>query len=83
MAYSDFKDFPTRTAGDKELHDKVFNIARSPSYDGYQCVLVSIVYNFFDKKSSGSGVKSDIMLNQELGEELHKSNINKFEKRKV
>ena len=42
-----------------------------------------MVYKSFDKKSSGSGVKSIIMPNQELAEELHKPIIRKFEKQKV
>ena len=28
------------------------NIASDPKYDGYQRELASMVYNFFDKKSS-------------------------------
>ena len=40
-------------------------------------------YTFFDKKSSGSSVKSKIMSNQQLTEELPKPIIRKFEKRKV
>ena len=31
-----------------------------------------MVYKFSDKKTSGGAVKSNIILNQELGEELHK-----------
>ena len=32
--------------------DKIaFNIVNKPKYDGYQRGLVSLVYNFFDKKS--------------------------------
>ena len=42
-----------------------------------------MVYKFFDKKSKGSGFKSEAMLNQELPEELHEPVIGKFEKRKV
>ena len=42
-----------------------------------------MVYKSFDKKSSGSGVKSIIMPNQELAEELNKPIIRKFEKQKV
>ena len=48
--YGDFKDLPRRTASDKVLRDKAFNIAKNPKYDGYQCGLASIVYRFFDKK---------------------------------
>ena len=36
MAYGDFKDLKRRTASDKILRDKVFNIAKNPKYDGYQ-----------------------------------------------
>ena len=47
-----------------------------------------MVYKFFDKQTSGANtsggaVKSEIMSNQELSEELHKPIIRKFEKRKV
>ena len=58
MAYEDFKDLKKRTAADKVLRDKAFNIAKDPKYDGYQRGLVSMVYIFFDKKAVGSGVKS-------------------------
>ena len=54
MAYGDFKDLAKRTAGDKVLRDKAFNIARGPKYNGYQRELVSMVYKFFDNKSKGS-----------------------------
>ena len=43
MAYGDFKDLNRRTAADKVLHDKAFNIAKDPKYDGYQLVLASMV----------------------------------------
>ena len=36
MAYGDFKDLNRRTAADKVLHDKVFNIAKDLKYDGYK-----------------------------------------------
>ena len=36
MAYRNFKDLPRRTASDKVLRDKSFNIAKNPKYDGYQ-----------------------------------------------
>ena len=50
MAYGDFKDLARRTASDKILRDKPFNIAKNPKYDGYQRGLASMIYNFFDKK---------------------------------
>ena len=60
MAYGDFKDLARRTALDKVLRDKAFNIAKTPKYDGYQRGLASMVYNFFDKKSKGSDVNNEI-----------------------
>ena len=36
MAYGDFKDLTRRTASDKILRDKVFNIAKNQKYDGNQ-----------------------------------------------
>ena len=35
MAYGDFKDLTRRTASDKVLYDKAFNIAKNPKYDEY------------------------------------------------
>ena len=32
MAYGDFKDLSRRTAADKVLRDKAFNIAKHPKY---------------------------------------------------
>ena len=85
MAYENFKDLPRRTASDKFLRDKAFNIAKNPKYDGCQRGLASMVYKFFDKKSpSGSGVaKNKIKQNMQLAEELHKPIIRNFKKRKV
>ena len=60
MAYGDFKDLAKRTASDKVLRDKAFNIAKGPKYDGYQRGLASMVYNFVDKKSAGSGVNTHV-----------------------
>ena len=49
-AYSDSKDLAKRTQSDKFLKDKAFQIANNAKYDGYQKVLDSMVYNFFEKK---------------------------------
>ena len=81
MAYTDFKDLNKRTAADKVLHDKAFKIAKNPKYDGYQCQLALMVYNFFYKKTSGGTVKNEIISNKELAEELHKPIIRKFDKK--
>ena len=81
MAYGKSKDLTKRTQSDKVLRDKAFKIASNPKYDGYQRGLASMVYKFFDKKSSGSGV--DAEPNYQLANELHKQIIRKFKKRKV
>ena len=83
MAYRDFKDLAKRTASDKVLRDKAFNIAKNPKYDGYQRGLASMVYKFFDKKSTGGGVNIPLEFNEQLAKDLHKPIIRKFEKRKV
>ena len=59
MAYGKAKDLVRRTQSDKVLRDKAFNIASDPKYDGYQRGLVSMVYKFFDKKSSGGGITNE------------------------
>ena len=85
MAYRDFKDLARRTASDRVLRDKKFNIAKNPKYYGYQKGLASMFYKFFDKKPAGSS--ANIHANNErplnLAEELHKPIIGKFEKRTV
>ena len=78
MAYGDFKDVAKRTTSDKVLRDKAFNIAENPKYDGYQRGLASMVYRFFDKKSTGSSVNIPLEFNEELAKELHKPIIRKF-----
>ena len=84
MAYRDFKDLAKRTASDKILRDKAFDIAKNPKYDGYQRGLASMVYKFFDKKSAGSGVaNNEIKQNLQLTEELHKPIIRNLKKRTV
>ena len=50
MAYGDFKDLTRRTASDKVLRNKAFNIAKNPKYDGHQRGLACIVYNFLIKR---------------------------------
>ena len=75
MAYVDFKDLAKRTAADKVLRDKAFDIAKDLKYDGYQTGLASMVYKFFDKKTPGSSIKS-MPQNEKL-------TIKKFKKRKV
>ena len=78
MTYGNFKNLARRTASDKVLIDKAFNIVKNPKYDRYQRGLVSVVYKIFDKKSSGSDVNDEIKLNEQLADELHKPIIRKF-----
>ena len=49
MAYGNFKDLAKRTAADKVLRDKTFNIAKDPKYDGYQKGLDSMAYFLLKK----------------------------------
>ena len=81
MAY----DLARRTASDKVLREKAFNIAKNLKYDAYQRGLASVIYKFFDKKStSDSGVtNNEIKQNLQLAEELHKPIIRNFKKRRV
>ena len=87
-AYADHKDLINRTEADKVLRDKVYSIASNPEYDGYQRGLTSMVYKFFDKKSTAEPsslerMRSGIASSSILADELHKPVIKKFEKRKV
>ena len=84
------KDLTRRTASDKILCDKAFDIVTNPKYDGYQRGFALMIYKFFDKKSAmcaykftGSGIKNENIPNKELVEDLHKPIIKKFKKRKV
>ena len=78
MAYGKSKDLAKRTQSDKTLRDKAFRIASDPKYHGYQRGLASMVYKFFDKTSSGSGIVNET--NYQLSKELHKSIIRQFKK---
>ena len=81
MAYGKAKDLVGRTQSDKVLRDKAFKVASDSKYDGHQRGLASMVYKFFDKKSSGSGITNES--NYQLANELHKPIVKKFKKRKV
>ena len=81
MAHGKSKDLVKRTQSDKVLRDKAFRIASDLKYDGYQRGLTSMVYNFFDKKYSGSGIINES--NYQLANELHKPIIKTLRKRKV
>ena len=76
MAYGKSKDLVKRTQSDKVLRDKAFKIASDLKYVGHQRGLVSMVYKFFDKKSSGSGITTN-EFNYQLANQLHKPIIKK------
>ena len=85
-AYADHEDLINRTEADKVLKDRAYNISSNPEYDGYQRGLASMVYRFFDKKSTGSGFKKlkNMARNSSiLADKRHKPIIRKFNKRKV
>ena len=79
MANGDFKNLTRRAPSDKILHDKAFNIAKNPKYDGYQHRLASMNYKFFDKKTSGRTVNNENISKKELAEA--KPIITNFKKR--
>ena len=98
MAYGDFKELSKRTASVKILCNKAFNIAKNPKYYGYQRYLASVVDKFLTKilmavllhvqgknlrYADKPAIRSKIMLNQQLVEDLHEPIIKKFERRKV
>ena len=76
MACGKSKDLPKRTQSVKVLRDKAFKIASDSKYNGYRRGLASMVYKYFDKKSSGSGVEAEP--NYQLPIELHKQITKKF-----
>ena len=81
LVYGRPKDLAKRIQSDKVWRDEAFKIASDPKYDGYQRRLASMVYKFFDKKSSESGIVNEP--NYQLASELHKPIIRKLKKRKV
>ena len=96
MTYGDFKDLARRTASDRILREKTFNIAKKPKYDRYQRGPASMVYKVFDKKSPGGGIynnnnNNEIKQNRrrldlaalQLAKELHEPIIRKSKKQKV
>ena len=58
------------------LRDKAFKIASDPKSDGYQRGLASMIYKFFDKRSSGSYITNES--NYQLANKLHKPIIKKI-----
>ena len=67
MAYGKSKYLAKITKSDKVLRDKAFKMAKDPKYDGYQRGLASMVYRFFDTKSS----EVMLMLNQIINSRMN------------
>ena len=82
-AYGDHTDLINRAKSDEVLRDKAYDIGSIPEYDGYQKGLASMIYKFFDKKSTGSGINTTKPSSSILADELQKPIIEKFNKRKV
>ena len=59
-----------------------FLIASDSKYNGYQRGLASMVYNFFDKKCSGSGAAA-LEPNYQLANELHRQIFRQLKRQKV
>ena len=76
MAYGKSTGLVKITQSDKVLKDGAFKTASDSKYDGYQRGLASMVYKFFDKKSSGSGIANEPKY--QLTNKLRKLVIEKF-----
>ena len=50
MAHGDLKDLRRRTASDKVLRDKAFDITKNRNHDGYQRSLLQWSITFFIKR---------------------------------
>ena len=77
-AYSDSKDLAKRTISVKSLKDRAYEIARNCGYDGYQRAVASLIYKTCDKKT-----ELRVSINEKVAEELHKTVIKNFKRRKV
>ena len=77
-AYYDSKDLPRRIVSDEFLKDKAYEVSINPKYDRYQRGLVSMVYEFFDKKT-----RLGANMNEKLAKELHKPVIKKIKRGKA
>ena len=63
MPDRDVKDLNGKIIPDNVLNDKAFNITKYPKCPGYQWGLDSMLYKFFDKKTSGGTVKNETISN--------------------
>ena len=78
----DFKNLTRKTVPDKTLH-LILLIGKNPKYNGYQRGLASIVFTFFDTKTSGGAFKNENRSKKGVAEELYKAIITKINNRKA
>ena len=78
--YAGSKDLVQKTISDKILEERAYEVDRNPNYNGYQRRLATIIYEIFDNKAE-SGAKASVY--EDLDQELHKTVIKKFKKKKV
>ena len=85
MAYGDFKDYQEEQVLINFREIKHLILQKNPKYGGYQRGLASMVYKFFDKKSSSDSgvVNNKIKQTIQLAEELHNPIIRNFKKRTI
>ena len=62
MAYGDFQDLTTRTASDKILRKKIFNIAKKLKHDDINMDLPQWFINFLIKKRQVEQLKMELIL---------------------
>ena len=84
-AYNKYKDSVNRKQSDIVLKNKALKIATDPRVNGYQRGLASLVYKFFNERTKASVInnKGNLFVNSQLAEELHKTIIKNFKRRKV
>ena len=78
------KELAKRTIADKTLKDGAYQIAVNPKYDKYQAGLQSMVNKFLDmKRGSAATSKVAADVTEVLAQEVHKTVIKNFKRRKV
>ena len=74
-------------ASGKVLRDKTLESASNPKHDEYQWILLSMAYNFFDRKvgdlSTHTGTETVAFENQGFSNKLDKCITKKFQRQKV
>ena len=84
-ADAEYNDRLNRKQLDIALKNKALKISIDPRVNGYQRGLASMVHMFFNERTKGSGINlpANSLNNEILAEELHKTIIKNFKRRKV